>query len=279
MRARIVSLLLAAVLAPVAVSHAQPATPAKLPVETSRPAREPAPTLRYLKANVEALRARVERWKPVSRVHGVLARPLDPRFLDYRGMLAEIAAAKDSVAVAAESRERKVLFERVTELAEFERELDQMEGILAAQAKRLGVLHADFAGRQRTELAVLLTGGADAGRVDSVVVRLEDGTRVVTGLDDAQRRSLQVGGLYEVFRGRVEPREQVVELRFVGEGWDQAAPGFVRLTPARDQLTFVQLDLTRAAPARGMSSVSAGTWRLDAPAPARSTADADQARP
>jgi hypothetical protein len=194
-------------------------------------------------------------------------------------MLAEIAAAKDSVAVAAESRERKVLFERVTELAEFERELDQMEGILAAQAKRLGVLHADFAGRQRTELAVLLTGGADAGRVDSVVVRLEDGTRVVTGLDDAQRRSLQVGGLYEVFRGRVEPREQVVELRFVGEGWDQAAPGFVRLTPARDQLTFVQLDLTRAAPARGMSSVSAGTWRLDAPAPARSTADADQARP
>ena len=275
MRARWM-LLCVGLLAPAA--FAQGSAPSKLALETTRPVREAPPTLRYLKSNAEVMRARFARGNQGSRVQGVLARPVDPRFLSYRGMLADIAAAKDTVAATAEARERDALFESVTELAAFERELDQMERVLAAQQSRLGELHADFAGRQRTELAVLLTGGAQAGRLDSVVVRLEDGTRVTTGLDETQRQSLRVGGLFEVFRALVEPREQVVELRFVGEGWSQVAPGFVRLSPARDRLTFVKLDLSEAAPVRGMASVSAGTWRLDAP-PARSSADADAARP
>ena len=111
------------------------------------------------------------------------------------------------------------------------------------------------------------------------MVTLEDGTGAVTGLDDTRRRSLKVGGMVEAFRGLVEPREQVIEVRFIGEGWSQVASGFVRIAPTRDRLTFVKLDLSQAAPARGMASVSAGTWRSDAPSPARTTADADQARP
>ena len=278
MAPRLLALLLAASLA-AAPAHAQPGGVTKLAVETARPAREAPPTLRFLKANADFLRARIELFAPAPRVQGGAAQPVDPRFLSYRTMLADIAAAKDSVAASAEARERQALFESVTELAALERELDQMERVLAAQQSRLGTLHTDFAGRQRTELAVLLTGGALAGRVDSVAIRLEDGHRVVTGLDDTQRRSLKVGGLLEVFRGLAEPREQVLEVRFIGEGWNASAAGFLRIAPARDQLTFVKLDLSQAAPARGMASVTAGTWRMDAPGPARASADADQARP
>ena len=258
--------------------HAQ--APGVTPVELSgsRPARQVLPTLRFLKANADFLRTRFELFAPDPRVQGSAAQTLDPRFLSYRKMLAEIAAAKDSVARSAEARERSALFASVADLAELEVELDQMERVLAAQEARLGTLHTDFAGRQRTELTVLLTGGALAGRVDSVVVKLEDGTGVVSGLDDTKRRAIKLGGMLEVFRGLVEPREQVIEVRFVGEGWNQTAPAFLRVGPARDRLTFVKLDLSGAAPVRGMSSVSAGTWLSDAP-PARASADADRDRP
>ena len=260
-------------------ARAQSTHVSPLELTSARPARESLPTLRFLKANADFLRTRFELFTPSGRAQGSSARAVDPRFLSYRGLLADIAAAKDSVAASAETRERQAIFASVTDLAVLERELDQMERVLAAQQTRLGSLHADFAGRQRTELAVLLTGGALAGRVDSVVVTLEDGTGSLAGLDDTRRRSLKVGGMLEAFRGLVEPREQVIEVRFIGEGWNQVAPGFVRISPVRDRLTFVKLDLSQAAPARGMASVSAGTWRSDAPSPARTTADADQARP
>lgn len=273
--------LLFAVTLVLTATSARAQAPRSAPVEVSsaRPAREMPPTLRYLKANADFLRTRFELFAPSSRVQGSAAQPVDPRFLSYRGLLADIAAAKDSVAASAEARERQALFTSVTDLAQLERELDQMERVLAAQQTRLATLHTDFSGRQRTELTVLLAGGALAGRVDSVVVTLEDGTGVVTGLDDTQRRSIKVGGLLEVYRGLIEPREQVVEVRFIGEGWSAVASGFVRIAPARDRVTFVKLDLSQAAPARGMASVSAGTWHSDAPAPARASADADQARP
>ena len=273
-----VAVAAALALAPTA-ARAQAAAATPLPVESARPARETAPTLRFLKANADFLRARFEKFSPLAHVQGRLAQPVDPRYLSYRGLLAQIAAAKDSVAASAEARERQALFENVSDLADLERELDQMERVLAAQEVRLGALHADFAGRQRTELAVLVTGGALAGRLDSVVVTVEDGSRAVVGLDDAQRRSLKVGGLLEVFRALAEPREQVLEVRFLGEGWNQVAPGFVRVSPARDRLTFVKLDLSQATPVRGFASVTAGMWRLDAPSPSRATADADRDRP
>ena len=259
--------------------RAQTARVSPLELTSTKPARASVPTLRFLKSNADFLRTRFELFTPSARVQGSSAKSVDPRFLSYRGLLADIAAAKDSVAASAEARDRQAIFASVADLAVLERELDQMERVLAAQQTRLGSLHADFAGRQRTELAVLLTGGALAGRVDSVVVTLEDGTGSVSGLDDTRRRSLKVGGMLEAFRGLVEPREQVIEVRFIGEGWNQVAPAFVRIAPTRDQLTFVKLDLSQAAPARGMASVSAGTWRSDAPTPSRTTADADQARP
>jgi len=272
------ALALAAALAAAPPARAQGDAARPLAVERQAPAREKLPTLRFLRANRDFLRARFQRLGPGTREERTAADALDPRFLQYRRMLAEIAGAKDSVAAAAETREREQVFASVRDLARLEAELDQMERLLVAQQARLGVLQADFASRQRTELDVVVTGGGPLGRVDSVVVTLEDGTRVVSGLDDAQRRSLQRGGVLEVFRGRVEPREQVLELRLLGEGWSGAAAGFVTFEPARDRLTFIQLDLSDATPARGLSSVRAGTWTLDPGGPASASAG-DRDRP
>jgi hypothetical protein len=249
-----------------------PGTVTIVQVTREKPAREKHPTLRFLKANRDFIRARFDRLRTEKREAHVGAGELDPRFLAYRSLLAEIALAKDSVRVSAEERERHALFERVGDLGKLEAELDQMERLLAAQQVRLRALQADFAGRQRTELNVMVTGGVLAGVVDSVVVQLEDGTRIVAGLDDTQRQALVRGGAFEVFRGLVEPREQVVEIRLEGEGWSQAGAGYVTLEPVRDRLTFLRLDLSQAHPARGLASVVAGVWRHEeqagAPLPA-----------
>jgi hypothetical protein len=274
-------LLAAALLAP-AAARAQDATVTIVKVERENPAREKRPTLRFLKANRDFIRARFDRLRTTTLERHAGAGELDPRFLRYRELLAEIARAKDSVATSADERERHELFASVGDLAKLEAELDQMERLLAGQQARLGVLQADFAGRQRTELDVLVTGGALAGVVDSVVVTLEDGTRVVAGLDGTQRQALARGGAFEVFRGLVEPREQVIEIRFEGEGWSQAGSGYVTLEPARDRLTFLRLDLAQAHPARGLASVVAGLWRHEPggpPSPPAPTAEADRDRP
>lgn len=236
-------------------------------VERVKPKKEKLPTLRFLKANKDFIRARFDRLRQESRTEAAHAGDLDPRFLEYRRLLAEIATAKDSVAVAAEARERAALFASVSDLATLERELDQMERLLGSQRMRLAVLQADFAGRQRTELDIVLTGHALAGRVDSLAVRLEDGSLHSAGLDSTQRESLRKGGVLEVFRGLIEPREQVLEITLHGEGWTLAGPGYVTLEPRRDQLTFLKLDLSQATPKQGLSSIVAGSWCLDASVP------------
>lgn len=273
-----VALLAVALLAPGAV-RGQVDTVTTVKVEREKPSREKRPTLRFLKANRDFIRGRFDRLRLDSREGHVRAEDLDPRFLAYRALLAEIALAKDSVAVSADERERRALFSSLGDLIRLEAELDQMERLLAGQQARLGVLQADFAGRQRTELDVLVTGGALAGVVDSVIVTLEDGTCVVAALDDTQRQALVRGGALEVFRGLVEPREQVIEIRIEGEGWSQAGSGYVTLEPARDQLTFLRLDLAQAHPSRGLASVVAGLWRHEPGPPPAPTSDADRDRP
>ena len=271
--ATLLALLLLPALAPAAPVPAAPVTPVEEPtvtvvkVERVKPRKEKLPTLRFLKANRDFIRARFDRLRQESRTAAAHAGDLDPRFLEYRRLLAEIATAKDSVAAAAEARERAALFASVSDLATLERELDQMERLLESQRTRLAVLQADFAGRQRTELDIVLTGHALAGRVDSLAVRLEDGSLHTAGLDSTQRESLRRGGVLEVFRGLIEPREQVLEITLHGDGWMLAGPGYVTLEPRRDQLTFLKLDLSQATPKQGLSSLVAGTWCLDASVP------------
>ena len=258
------------------LARAQAETVTTVTIEREKPVHDKLPTLRFLKANRDFIRGRFDRLRQESHASAADAGELDPRFLVYRKLLAQVAAGKDSVTISADARERAGMFTSVNDLAQLERELDQMERLLDAQRARLGVLQADFAGRQRTELDVLVTGATLIGRVDSVVVTLEDGSRTASGLNDTQRSSLKHGGAFEVFRGLVEPREQVIDVAFTGEGWSQVGHGFITLEPARDRLTFLKLDLAQALPARGITSVMAGTWLLD---PALPTADADRIRP
>jgi len=252
-----------------------PANVTTIEVQLERPVREKLPTLQFLRANRDFIRARFDRLREQAHVERAAAADVDPRFLEYRRLLSDIAAGKDSVAVASDARERQGVFTSVEDLGKLERELDQMERLLDAQRSRLGVLQAGFAGRQRTELDLVVTGGALAGRVDSVRVTLEDGTSVASALTETQRGSLQHGGALEVFRGLVEPREQVVEVALAGEGWSATGHGFVTLTPARDRLTFLKLDLSQAAPKLGIGSLTASTWLLE-PAPPTAEVTRDQ---
>jgi len=245
-------------------------------VERERPVREKLPTLRFLRANRDFIRSRFDRLRAEPRVTAAPAAPIEPRFLAYRQMLADVAAGRDSVTRAFDTRERAGMFTNVRDLDELERDLDQIERQLDLQRARLEVLQADFAGRQRTELDVVVTGAPLAGRVDSIAVTLEDGSRTVAALDSTQRESMKHGGALEVFRGLAEPREQTLEVALVGQGWTAAGHGFITLDPERDWLTFLKLDLSQAAPARGIGSLTAGTWKLETESTA---ADADRTHP
>ena len=265
-----------------------PTTVTTVEVERERPVREKLPTLRFLRANRDFIRARFDRLRAESRSVRAGAGNVDPRFLEYRRLLTEIAAGKDSVTKASDARERQGVFTSVEDLAALERELDMLEQLLDQQRTRLGALQADFAGRQRTELDVVITGGAIEGRVDSVRVTLEDGTSVASSLTETQRGSLQHGGALEVFRGLVEPREQVIEIALMGEGWSATGHGFVTLSPARDRLTFLKFDLSQASPKLGIGSLAASTWLLEtgqdvrpaaSPAASAPQAEADRDRP
>jgi len=275
------------------LGSAGPATAAKvadgstvttITIERERPVKDKLPTLRFLRANRDFIRARFDRLKQTSREQHVGAGAIDPRFLEYRQLLSAIASGKDSVSRASDAREREGVFTSVEDLARLEHELDQMERLLDAQRARLGVLQSDFAGRQRTELDLMITGATLAGRVDSVRVTLEDGTSTASAVTETQRGSLQHGGVLEVFRGLVEPREQVVEIALMGEGWSATGHGFVTLEPVRDRLTFLKLDLSQAKPVLGIGSLTASAWLLDpnlesSLGPSLNRAEASQDRP
>lgn len=262
-------------IASVALAAPSPApgegTVTRVQVERVRPSREKLSTLRFLKANRDVIRARFDHLRQESREEAAGAGALDPRFLRYREMIAQVNAAKDSVTTASDAREREGLFQSVSDLSSLERELDQMERLLDAQRARLGVLQHDFAGRQRTELNLLVTGAPIAGTVDSVALTLEDGTRFTAALDGTQREALKHGAVFEAFRGLVEPREQVFEVALIGTGWSEVGHGYVTLGPGRDHLTFLQLDLAQASPARGINSLIASAWRFEPTADAEAS--------
>ncbi len=266
--------------APAATTTGEPAAPGpvvtEVKVERIRPKREKHPTLRFLKENRDFIRARFDllREKPDARRGS--AEAIDPRLLAYQRLLAEILVAQDSVAVAEEARRRQELFASVTELGGLEARLDLMERLLAEQRARLAVLQEDFTGRQRTALAIVLSGYPGDAAVSAVAITLEGGGRLSVPLSAEQRESLQRGGMLQVFHALVEPREQVIEVAIGGDRWPAGNSGFVTLEPARDRLTFLQLNLTPVQPAQGASSILANTWVHDSGLP---TSDGSESEP
>jgi len=239
-------------------------TPNVTEVEISRikPAREKHATLSFLKENRDFIRARIDLLREREFAGRADALAIDPRFLAYDQMLAAIQAGRDSAARAEDARKRFELYASVRDLAELEDQLDQIERLLSAQRTRLGVVEQDFTGLQGTAWLVVLTGRTPAP-IDAVVITMEDGRVLTTELDQQQRDLLEQGGALEVAHARIEPREQVVTVRIVGRGWAADADGYLTLSPERDRLTFLRLDLTGATPEAGAPGVRATRWTHD----------------
>jgi hypothetical protein len=260
---------------PVAPAEAPPAslaapTVADLPpgtavkVERVRPEREKAPTLRFLRENVDFIRAQFDRLREKPVDQKALATDIDPRLLNYARLLAEALASRDTVGAAEDARNRQHLLESIAQLGSLEDQLDVMERHLEKQRVRLAYLEDDFTGQQQTALMLVLSGYPKDLAVDEVTVTLDDGAPLRVALSPEQCQSLRRGGVVELFHGFAEPRDQVVEIQLGAAGQAAGDPGYVTLSPMRDRLTFLRFDLSNVQPAQGGASVRASTWLHEA---------------
>ena len=258
---------LLALLTALACAHAPAARAGKTPdgipdtvtvvtVERVKPQKEKYATLRFLKENRDFIRARYDLVREKSRSEVGAGGEIDPRFLAYRRMLADILAAQDSVSGAEEARARQQLLASVQDLGRVEAQLDQMDRLLAGQQARLATIERDFTGRQRTELAIVLSAQPGAPRVTQVTLGLDDRGTLSIPLTAEQSDALERRGIVQLFHGRIEPREQLIE---VGLDAAAAAPasGWITIDPARDRLTFLRLDIPAATAA---GTLRATTW-------------------
>ena len=258
--------------APVDAPPASLATPtvADLPpgtavkVERVRPEKEKVPTLRFLRENLDFIRAQFDRLRETPVDQKAMATDLDPRLLNYARLLAEALASRDTVGAAEDARSRQHLLESIAQLGSLEDQLDLMERHLEKQRVRLAYLEDDFTGQQQTALMLVLSGYPKDLAVDEVTVTLDDGAPLHVALSAEQCQSLRRGGVVELFHGFAEPRDQVVEIRLGASGQAAGDPGYVTLSPMRDRLTFLRFDLSNVQPAQGGASVRASTWLHEA---------------
>jgi hypothetical protein len=249
--------------APIIALAGASAPAATVRVERVRPAREKLPTLRFLRTNREFFRSRLDRLRETPLAVREGAQDIDPRYLAWRDMLAAVRAAGDSVALAEDADQRRELFASVADLHQLEAQLDAMDRLLADQRVRLASLEEDFAGHQRTALAVVVSGWPHGDAPSELSLSLDDGTRLALPLSSEQRSALAEGGVLELFHGLIEPREQSFAIALSGTRWAAADSGFVTLSPERDRLTFVRLDLSGVAPESGAGGIVASTWLHD----------------
>jgi hypothetical protein len=255
----LVALACVAAMAPGARADEAPAqAPTAVRVQRVKPDHPKLATLRFFGANRDYLRAELDRLRTNAvRVKGD-ATAIDPRFLAYGEMIAAANAAGDSAASADSARSGRELFASVTELGGLESELDQMDRAMARQRDRLGVLQRDFAGEQRTALAVVLSGWPGDAAPPSLVISLDDGTQQTVSLTPEQRDALRAGGAVQVMHRLVEPREQVIGVTLAGA----PAPGWLEFEPVRDRLNLLRLDLSRLV-SNDAADLAATTWILD----------------
>lgn len=232
-------------------------------VDRVRPMRPKHPTLRFLRENRDFLRARLDLLRASRSEHPGATDALDPRWLTYQAILSGASAGRDSVTAADDRQARRTLLTHIGELSDLEQELDGMDRVLDAQAGRLTALDADFAGRQQTALVLLLKGHPAGGAPAALRVAFEDSTVLDIALTAEQRTALANGGIAELHHGFIEPREQVIELS-VARG-TATERGWITLVPARDRLTFLQLDISELDAPDAGRRLRAGSWVLGPP--------------
>ena len=262
----ITALALLVVATPVAPARAAGAE-TEVRVERVKPQVEKHTTLRFLRENKDFLRAALDRTRQKTIERDAVAGAIDPRFLAYRELMAQVRADRDSVALAEAECQKRDLLRSVTELGGLEAQLDQFDRVLTAQTERLAVLQRDFTGDQRTALAIVLSGYPQKAALSTVALTLDDGSAVSVPLTDDQRDALRNGGAVQVFHGFVEPREQVMRIALAGVGTAAGDAGYVTLEPARDRLTLLRLDLSAVEAGDGAPGIRASTWLNDARVP------------
>lgn len=207
-------------------------------------------TLRFLRENQGFLRSQLDQLRTkITWKHGD-ARELSAYQQWLQGLGSERQAAVDSLEVERQRLARRTLLQRIEELGAIEAQLDRIEAMLAAQETRLDGIETDYVRRQETALALLATGLPDANAVAIRVDTVDGGARRVA-LDDATRRALGQGAVAQLFHDFVEPRSTtfLVSVEFADGRVREV--GRVQIDPARDRLTFAQIDFAAEPDAAG----------------------------
>jgi hypothetical protein len=237
----------------------QEARPVK--VERVKPEKPKLPTLRFLRENRDFLRARMDALLQVMLETEARTVPMDERYLGFAAMRAELDAARDTLAFTRGEAERREFLASVNELGDLEGELDLLDSLLAEQELRIRSLEEDFLGRQETALIVLVRGGAEGYPPSSLALTDEAGETVRAPLTDPDRVSLAGGGILQVYHEFVEPREATWELVLTGVDGRALHPVYLTMEPERDQLNFLELDLTGlTATGEDPAGIEARAW-------------------
>jgi hypothetical protein len=136
----------------------------------------------------------------------------------------------------------------LTDLGTFRATLDSVLAATTWAAARLDSLDYTFVAHLRTALEVTLASGLEVERVEAWL----DGTLVQQrALSDVERAALRAGGVMEVVRRVVEPRDQKLEVHAWARGAQTPSRTEIVVDPAPDRLTVFHLDLAEPnAPAR-----------------------------
>ncbi len=211
-------------------------------IDRVRPEGDSPKTLRFLEENRAFLRGQLDLLRVRPNDEAGRAAEIDPRWLRYDALLAEIAATPG----APGSSDAADWLEQLQALLELEAELDSLDAALDAQATRLAEMESDFATRAFTSLSLLLRGtilpdlsALHFGAVDGVSTRVP--------LEVITRSSLDRGGVAEAWRELVEPRDQVFVLSFEDPAGRVGAPFYLSLSPQRGGQNLLELDLATLA--------------------------------
>ena len=255
-----------ALLALASGAPAASASEVEITVERVKPEKEKLPSLRFLKENRDFFRGRMDVLRQTSHVVDPGSVTIDERMLAYQRMLEELLASQDTLSIERAAEAERAFLASITEVGELEAHLDLLEKILGEQQARLWELQEDFLGNQNTAL-VIVVRGIPGTTPETIYVTDGYGEPFEVILTPEERNSLQSGGILQIYHDFVEPRPQTWEIRLRGGEWSENQKAFLSFEPARNQLTFLQLDLADARPDDGPASIRTTAWVHEPPHP------------